>query len=122
MPKNESQPAWNKPQSLKAHGISVGDVKNQNIFMASPSSQLAKTETRNPLHDRDRALANIWGNGRMASMESPMYPIREEYAGYNDRNGARTSSPSVRMMKRYNRNCQYLERRCQHGFGARGFA
>lgn len=58
-PRNASQPAWNMPHSLNAQGISVTDVKNQNIFIASPASQLARTETRNPLHDWERALANI---------------------------------------------------------------
>lgn len=85
---------------MKAHGISVGDVKNQNIFIASPNSQLARTESRNPLQDRDRALAKIWGRGSVASIESPIYPISEEYAGYRDLNGARMSSPNVRIMNR----------------------
>jgi hypothetical protein len=109
MPRKLSQPAWNRPQSLKANGISVGDVKNQNIFMPSPNSQLAKTESLNPLQDRDRALAKICGRGRIASIESPTYPISEEYAGYSEWKGARTSSPMVRMMNKYSKNCQYLE-------------
>lgn len=109
-PRNVSQPAWKMPHSLNAHGISVGEVKNQNIFMPSPNSQLAKTERRKPLQDRNRALAKIWGSGRVASIESPIYPIRAEYAGYSERNGARTSSPRVRRMNKYSRNCQYLDK------------
>jgi hypothetical protein len=60
------------PLILKAEGIVVGDVKNQYIFMQSPSSQLAKTENRNPLQDLDRAFESICGIGSVASMDSPV--------------------------------------------------
>lgn len=68
----ESQAAWKMPQSLKAQGIAVVDVKNQNIFMASPTNQLANTEKRNPLQDRERALATSCGIGNVASTDSPI--------------------------------------------------
>lgn len=71
-PRNASQPAWKIPHSLNAHGISVVEVKNQNIFIASPASQLASTDTRKPLQERDRALANIWGSGSVASTDRPI--------------------------------------------------
>ena len=35
-------------------GMAVVEVKNQNIFMASPTIQLASSDTRKPLHERDR--------------------------------------------------------------------
>lgn len=70
-PRKASQHAWKIPQSLKAHGIWVGDVKNQNIFILSPNNQLPKTDNLNPLQDRNRALAKIWGKGSIASTESP---------------------------------------------------
>lgn len=70
-PKNASQHAWNMPESLNAHGMDEEDVKNQNIFMASPKSQLARTENRNPLQDRERAFVRICGRGRVASMARP---------------------------------------------------
>jgi hypothetical protein len=41
------------PQILKAQGISLVAVKNQKIFIASPMIQLARTEIRKPLHERD---------------------------------------------------------------------
>lgn len=66
------------PQILNAHGIEVDEVKNQNIFMLSPISQLPRTESRNPLHEWTRAFAIIWGMGNVASIPRPMYPISEE--------------------------------------------
>ena len=78
-PSIESHVAWNMPQTLNAQGIDVVDVKNQNIFIASPISQLASTDNRNPLHDRDRAFARICGIGSVASTESPTTPISDEY-------------------------------------------
>jgi len=66
------------PQILKAQGIVVEEVKNHAIFIASPTSQLANTENRNPLHDLDRALARICGIGSVASIESPAYPTKDE--------------------------------------------
>ncbi len=78
-PRKESQAAWNMPQTLKAQGIDDVEVKNQNIFMASPASQLARTESRNPLQERDRAFERICGMGSVASTERPMMPIADEY-------------------------------------------
>lgn len=71
IPKKESQNAWNIPQILNADGIVVGDVKNQYIFMQSPSNQLANTDSRKPLHDLDREFANICGSGKVASIDRP---------------------------------------------------
>jgi len=78
-PKNKSQDIWNIPQSLNAQGIALVALKNQNIFIMSPAIQLTRTETRKPLHDCERWLEIICGRGRVASMESPMYPIAVEY-------------------------------------------
>lgn len=107
-PRNESHAAWNMPQILNAHGIVVDDVKNQNIFMLSPSSQLASTESRNPLQDRERAFARIWGMGRIASTERPMIPIADEYDWYTEGRGDNRSSQTTRPANRVSRNCQYL--------------
>jgi hypothetical protein len=52
-PKNKSQHIWKIPHSLNAQGISLVAVKNQNIFMISPAIQLARTDTRKPLQERD---------------------------------------------------------------------
>lgn len=60
------------PESLKDQGISVGEVKNQYIFMASPRIQLAKRERRIPLQDRERALVISCGMGSVASTDKPM--------------------------------------------------
>lgn len=59
------------PQILKDQGISVVEVKNQNIFIMSPIIQLASTETLRPLLVRVLALAKSWGMGSVASTESP---------------------------------------------------
>lgn len=77
-PKKESQPAWKMPQILKAHGIVVEEVKNHAIFMASPTSQLASTEKRKPLHDLSRLFARICGRGSVASIARPTYPMKDE--------------------------------------------
>ena len=67
------------PQTLNVKGISVVAVKNQKILKASPSSQLANTDRRKPLHDFDCALARICGIGRVASTDRPTIPINGEY-------------------------------------------
>lgn len=107
-PRNESHAAWNMPQILNAGGIDVEEVKNQNIFMLSPISQLASTETLNPLQDRDRIFDRICGIGSVASTERPMIPISEEYDWYTQGTGASSSSKTTRPANRPNRHCQYL--------------
>ena len=67
------------PEILKDHGISDFDVKNQNSFIVSPPIQAAKTDSRRPLEDLDRALTKIWGMGSVASTPSPMHPIAFAY-------------------------------------------
>jgi hypothetical protein len=47
------------PHSLKAHGISVVAVKNQDIFIASPASHVSRTDNRKPLQERDVSLTMI---------------------------------------------------------------
>lgn len=78
IPRNESQHIWKIPHSLKAHGISLVALKNQNIFMKSPASQLASTETRKPLHDLVLIFDTICGRGRVASTARPRYPMKDE--------------------------------------------
>ena len=107
-PRNESHAAWNMPQTLKAQGIDDVEVKNQNIFMASPASQLARTESRNPLQERDRAFERICGMGSVASTERPMMPIADEYDWYTEGMGASRSSQTTRPANRESKNCQYL--------------
>ena len=107
-PRKESHAAWNMPQILKAHGMDVDEVKNQNIFMLSPTSQLTSTETRNPLQDRDRIFDRICGMGSVASTDRPTIPISDEYDWYTAGTGASRSSKTSRPMNRASRNCQYL--------------
>lgn len=107
-PKSASQNAWNVPQALNAHGIDVDEVKNQNIFIVSPTSQLTRTESRSPLLDRDRIFTKICGMGNVASIERPTSPINGEYDWYTQGRGASRSSQATRPMNRHSKNCQYL--------------
>lgn len=71
-PRNASHDAWKMPEILNDHGISLVAVKNQNSFMESPPTQLARTDSRRPLQDLERRFTRIWGSGSVASTASPM--------------------------------------------------
>jgi hypothetical protein len=88
------------PHSLNDQGISVGDVKNHSIFMKSPASQLAKTDSLNPLQLFALWFVSTCGSGSVASIANPRYPMSWEYPLYKEAKGLSTNSHPIRPMKR----------------------